>query len=174
MIATTVGLMTLIQALWLQRREPKPFLRTLGWTALGAVVVQGLLGGLTVLFLLPNPISISHAALAEIFLSINVSIAFFASSAYPSFRARSGSAPDYRLLTRLLEGADEEWMRETAERWLRQLDALDQMDRLDALLAEYHRRAGVRPGSWLDLVRARWLPGIPVDPAGHPTTAPAP
>ena len=51
---------------------------------------------------------------------------------------------------------------------LRLIDALDQMDQLDAMLAEYHRRAGVRPESWLDLVRARWLPGIPVDPAGHP------
>lgn len=105
MIATAVGLLTLIQAFWLQRREPKRFLRILGWTALGAVIAQGLLGGLTVLFLLPKPISISHAALAEIFLSINVSIAFFASGAYQSFRARRGSAGDHRTITRLLVGS---------------------------------------------------------------------
>ncbi len=82
--------------------------------------------------------------------------------------ARGGDRQSSRqLLTRILEEADQEWMRQTATRWLRQLDALDQMDQLDVVLAEYHRRAGVRPGSWLDLVRARWLPGIPVDPAGH-------
>lgn len=105
MIATAVGLLTLIQAFWLQRREPKRFLRLLGWASLGAVIAQGTLGGLTVLFLLPKPISISHAALAEIFLSLNVSIAFFASGSYQSFRARRGSAADHRAVTRLLVGA---------------------------------------------------------------------
>lgn len=86
-----------------------------------------------------------------------------------SMLARGGDRQSSRqLLLRILEGADEEWLRQTATRWLRQLDALDQMDQLDALLAEYHRRAGVRPGSWLELIRAGWLPGIPVDPAGHP------
>jgi cytochrome c oxidase assembly protein subunit 15 len=105
MIATAVGLLTLIQAFWLQRREPKPFLRKLGWASLAAVVAQGLLGGLTVLFLLPKPISISHAALAEIFLSLNVAIAFFASASYPRLRARRGGIGDHRLITRLLVAA---------------------------------------------------------------------
>ncbi|HEY0788095.1 MAG TPA: COX15/CtaA family protein [Thermoanaerobaculia bacterium] len=105
MIATAVGLLTLIQAFWLQRREPKPFLRRLGWASLGAVLAQGALGGITVLFLLPKPISISHAALAEIFLSLNVAIAFFASASYEAFRARRGSAGDHRAVTRLLVGA---------------------------------------------------------------------
>src|SRR5881397_1138534 len=40
MIAATVGFLTLIQAIWLQRREPKRFLRILGWCALGAVITQ--------------------------------------------------------------------------------------------------------------------------------------
>ena len=79
MIASIVGLLTVIQAIWLQMREPKRYLRILGWVSLAAVLVQGLLGGLTVLFLLPPAISIGHAALAEIFFCINVSIAFFAS-----------------------------------------------------------------------------------------------
>jgi cytochrome c oxidase assembly protein subunit 15 len=105
MVATAVGLLTLIQAFWLQRSEPKGFLRKLGWSALAAVLLQGLLGGLTVLFLLPKPISISHAALAEIFLAINVSIAFFASHSYHSFRARRGTVADFRSVTRLLVAA---------------------------------------------------------------------
>jgi hypothetical protein len=52
-------------------------------------------------------------------------------------------------------------------RWLRQLDALDQMDQLDAVLARYRGQFGP-PASWNDLIRARWLPGIPLDPAGYP------
>lgn len=93
MIATTVGFLTIIQAIWLQRREPKRFVRLLGWWALGAVILQGMLGGLTVIFLLPDVISVSHAALAEIFFCINVSIAFFTSRWFEALRAKTGSAP---------------------------------------------------------------------------------
>ena len=83
--------------------------------------------------------------------------------------ARGGDrASSRQLLTRILEGADQEWLRQAAARWLRQLDALDQMDQLNALVAEFQRRAGRQPESWVDLIRVGWLPGIPVDPAGHP------
>jgi cytochrome c oxidase assembly protein subunit 15 len=77
MIAATVGFLTVLQAFLLHFFEPKRFVRVLGWVAVGAVIAQGVLGGLTVLFLLPKSISISHAALAEIFFCLNVSIAFF-------------------------------------------------------------------------------------------------
>src|SRR6187397_1684418 len=60
MIAATVGFLTVIQAIWLQRREPKRFLRALGWWSVGAVIAQGLLGGLTVKLLLPKSVSIAH------------------------------------------------------------------------------------------------------------------
>ena len=82
MIAATVGFLTVIQAIWLQLREPKRFVRRLGWLSLGAVVAQGVLGGLTVRFLLPPAISIAHAGLAEIFMCLNMTIAFFTSAAY--------------------------------------------------------------------------------------------
>lgn len=94
MIAATVGFLTLIQAFWLQLREPKPFLRRLGWIALGAVILQGALGGMTVLLLLPPAISIAHASLAEIFFCLNVSIAYFASRWYHDIRTHEkGKAP---------------------------------------------------------------------------------
>jgi cytochrome c oxidase assembly protein subunit 15 len=94
LIASTVGLLVVIQAIWLQRREPKKFVRRLGWLSLGAVLAQGLLGGLTVIFLLPKAISISHAGLAEIFFCLNVSIAFFTSSFYQDLRKlEKGDAP---------------------------------------------------------------------------------
>ncbi len=94
MVAATVGLLTVIQAIWLQLRARKRFLRVLGWSAVGAVIGQGVLGGLTVLFLLPPAISIAHAGLAEIFLCLNVSIAFFASAWFDEIRSMpKGDAP---------------------------------------------------------------------------------
>jgi heme a synthase len=94
LVASTVGFLVIIQALWLQRREPKKFVRTLGWLSLLAVIVQGILGGLTVRYFLPKSISISHAALAEIFFCVNVSIAFFTSRFYHSLRTvEKGDAP---------------------------------------------------------------------------------
>jgi heme a synthase len=86
LIASTVGFLTVIQAIWLHKREPKRLVRTLGWISLAAVLVQGLLGGLTVRFLLPPAISIAHAALAEVFFCINVAIAFFASRFFTNVR----------------------------------------------------------------------------------------
>jgi hypothetical protein len=82
--------------------------------------------------------------------------------------ARGGDRESSRmLLRRILEDADHEWLRQTARRWLMQLDALDRMDQLDTMLASYRARFGP-PASWHDLIRARWIPGVPVDPAGHP------
>ncbi|HVT43508.1 MAG TPA: COX15/CtaA family protein [Thermoanaerobaculia bacterium] len=82
MIAASVGLLTVIQAFFLMRWEPKRFVRRLGWIAVAVVVAQGLLGGLTVIFLLPLAISVSHAGLAQIFLCLNIAIAFFTSRSY--------------------------------------------------------------------------------------------
>lgn len=86
-----------------------------------------------------------------------------------SMLARGGDrAASRQLLRRILEDAEEDWVRQSAVRWLRQLDALDQIDSLNTMLAEYRARAGAPPSSWLDLIRARWLPGVPLDPERHP------
>jgi cytochrome c oxidase assembly protein subunit 15 len=94
LLAASVGLLTVIQAIWLYRREPEAFVRRLGWISVGAVVAQGLLGGLTVRLLLPPIVSVGHAGLAEIFLCLNVAIAFFTSEAFRRMRAsRLDDAP---------------------------------------------------------------------------------
>ena len=83
--------------------------------------------------------------------------------------ARGGDrAASRELLKRIMDGAEHEWLRQTAVRWMRQLDALDQMDQLDAMLGRYRLQSGTPPASWDDLIRARWIPGIPLDPAGYP------
>jgi heme a synthase len=91
MVAATVGVLTLVQAFWLHFREPKRFVRRLGWFALAAVIVQGALGGLTVIFLLPLPISVGHATLAQIFFCTNVAIAFYTSATFVRLRVREGA-----------------------------------------------------------------------------------
>jgi len=75
LIASTVGFLTIILATWLARREPRRWVRRLGYFALGAVVAQGLLGGLTVLLFLPPAVSVAHACLAQTFFCLTVAIA---------------------------------------------------------------------------------------------------
>lgn len=64
--------------------------------------------------------------------------------------------------------ADNDWLKETAERRLLQLDALDQIDALDAVVREFRRRADRLPASWRELVRANLLRDEPSDPTGSP------
>jgi cytochrome c oxidase assembly protein subunit 15 len=80
MIASFVGFLTVLLAIWLWKREERKWVRNLGFIALAAVITQGVLGGLTVRFMLPTAISVSHATLAQTFFAITVSIALFTSS----------------------------------------------------------------------------------------------
>jgi len=77
MVAEFVGLLTIVLAIWTWRAERRRWLRMLSVAALGTVIVQGILGGLTVLFLLPPAISSAHAAVAQTFFCIAVCIAMF-------------------------------------------------------------------------------------------------
>ncbi len=77
MIAQMAGLLTIILAVWMQRVEKRRWMRMMGWATLGTVIAQGVLGGLTVLFYLPPPISSAHAALGQTFFVLAVAIAVF-------------------------------------------------------------------------------------------------
>jgi heme a synthase len=99
LIATTVGLLVLLLALWLWRVEPRRWVRRLGFLALAAVITQGILGGITVLWFLPDPISIGHAALAQLVFCVTVAIALFMSPGWKRGFQREGIAtPDDPLL----------------------------------------------------------------------------
>ncbi len=91
MVATTVGFLTVILAVWLFRREPRAWVRRLGYAALAAVVAQGVLGGLTVIFLLPTAVSVAHACLAQTFFCLIVTIAVVTS---PRWRDAENSGRD--------------------------------------------------------------------------------
>jgi heme a synthase len=102
LIASTVGFLILVQAFWLWRAEPRAWVRRLGFVALAAVIVQGILGGITVLFFLPDPISISHAGLAQIVFCLTVSIALFTSRGWAARYSENGTAtPDDRVLQKV-------------------------------------------------------------------------
>jgi heme a synthase len=77
MLAEFVGLLTIILALWTWRTDERRWMRRLSIAALAVVIMQGILGGLTVLYLLPPAISTAHAALGQTFFSITVIIAIF-------------------------------------------------------------------------------------------------
>jgi cytochrome c oxidase assembly protein subunit 15 len=74
LIAALVGLLTIATAGWIWWAEPRRWVRWLAVAALGAVVVQGLLGGITVLLLLPKAVSIGHALLAQGFFLLTVAL----------------------------------------------------------------------------------------------------
>jgi cytochrome c oxidase assembly protein subunit 15 len=74
--AATVGLLTLVLAVWTTGDERRRGVRGLAWGALAAVVAQGLLGGLTVLYLLPPAVSVLHACLAQTFFCLIIALAY--------------------------------------------------------------------------------------------------
>ena len=84
MVATFVGILTVVLAFWVWRVEHRRWVRFLGIAALFAVVAQGVLGGLTVLYLLPLWISVSHATLAQSFFSLTIFLAVVTSRTWLS------------------------------------------------------------------------------------------
>ena len=92
MAAAAVGLLVVIQAIVVSVRERRRWVRTLAWLAVVVILVQGGLGGLTVLLLLPTPISMTHAVLAQSLLLLLVFIAYAASREWAT-RGAAAHAP---------------------------------------------------------------------------------
>lgn len=104
LLAGTVAILTVLLAVWAHRREPRRWVRRLSLGAVAAVLLQALLGGLTVRFFLPTPISVSHAALAQVFLCLVVTLAVVTSETWQRVdgsgpRVRLGSIPQWAALT---------------------------------------------------------------------------
>jgi len=86
MVATTVGMLTIALLIYILAKEKRQWVRRLGVVALLAVIAQGLLGGLTVKWMLPLPVSTAHATLAQLFFCITVSLAVFTSRSWMEAR----------------------------------------------------------------------------------------
>src|SRR6476660_7288461 len=87
MVATTVGLLTIVLMVYALLKEKRAWVRRLSVVALAGVIAQGLLGGLTVKLMLPLAVSAAHATLAQLFFCTTVSLAVFTS------RSWIGAAP---------------------------------------------------------------------------------
>ena len=59
MVAGTVGLLTTILAIGLWWKEPRRWVRGLGFLAWAGVLIQAILGGITVLYRLPIPVVVA-------------------------------------------------------------------------------------------------------------------
>ena len=75
MVAGTVAIMTLIVMVWALGRARSVRVRNIAMIAFGLVIFQAVLGGLTVLLLLPLPIAVAHAATAQAFFCLIVAMA---------------------------------------------------------------------------------------------------
>ncbi len=99
MIAATVGLLTVILTCWLFLAGADRRLKRLGLLAAAVVVLQGVLGGLTVLLELPVAVSVLHAMLAQGFFCIVISLALFTSRFWPPAAADLATPAQPRLRT---------------------------------------------------------------------------
>ena len=81
--------------------------------------------------------------------------------------AEGGSRASSRVLWQeIARTAEAEWFRNEAARRLQQLDAMDQIDRLQQAVDIFERRFGRKVADWSDLRQAGFLRGTPADPTG--------
>jgi len=104
LIASTVGFLILVMAFVLWRWEPRAWVRRLGVIALAAVITQGILGGITVLWYLPEPISIAHASLAQLVFCLAATIALATSPGWRRGYESVGGVPEDRTLRLVATG----------------------------------------------------------------------
>ena len=92
MIAGVAGFLTLGLAIWLKLVEGRAWVRQLGYAALLLVIVQAILGGLTVLLKLPVAVSVAHAATAQAFFCMVVALAIVTGKAWLAWEAQPRSS----------------------------------------------------------------------------------
>lgn len=101
LIASTVGFLTIILAVWIWRVDRRRWLRQLGFAALGAVILQGVLGGLRVT-MLKDEIGIFHALLAQAFFGMLIVITLATSRLWDRLREMGPPARATRAFLRIV------------------------------------------------------------------------
>lgn len=100
-IAAIVGLLTIGLVVWLWRKEPRRWVRVIGYLALGCLCAQSVLGGIRVLQFVPPYSAIAHAALAHGFFCLLVSLAVFTAPSWederPGQRPESAGIPLFQF-----------------------------------------------------------------------------
>ena len=83
--------------------------------------------------------------------------------------AQGGDRTSSRFLwQQIASSAEDKWLKAEAQRRLAQLQAMDEIDILEARARAYASRAAGTAITWERLVRAGFLGGIPQDPTGVP------
>ncbi|HOB76418.1 MAG TPA: COX15/CtaA family protein [Phycisphaerae bacterium] len=82
LIGATVGLMVIGLVIWLRRVEQRGWVRTMGYVALAAVIVQGVMGGLRVTEK-SLALAIVHGCFAQAFLCLTIALAVATSPRFP-------------------------------------------------------------------------------------------
>lgn len=85
-IAFCVSLLTFLLAVAVTRKTKKRWLKITAWCGLLGVVAQAVLGGLTVIYLLPPAISVAHACLGQTFFAYTVLMTYFTSTQWDAPR----------------------------------------------------------------------------------------
>jgi len=98
LIAGVALILTVVLTVWIARREERLWVRRLAYLALGTVLAQAALGGITVLFFLPTAISVSHAGLAQLFLILVVTLAVVTSRFWLSGREAAPGVDASRMV----------------------------------------------------------------------------
>ncbi len=101
LIASLVGMLTVILAAWTWWADPRAWMRKLGIAAAVLVVVQGVLGGLRVVWVSLDLATV-HACVAQLFFATLVAMTLFTTE---TWRKRRGV---------LSEGASRTWLRNLA------------------------------------------------------------
>jgi cytochrome c oxidase assembly protein subunit 15 len=91
LIASGVGLLTLILTLWVAVVETRRSVKIIAFSLLALVVIQGVLGGLTVLYGLPDIVSVAHGVLAQTFLLVSTVLAYMLSKEFATSAPRNTS-----------------------------------------------------------------------------------
>lgn len=96
LVASGVGFLVLTSAIWAAYTRAHSTVRRLAFAALGLVIFQGLLGGLTVLMRLPTAVSVAHGTVAQLFFCTTVALVWWTTrtfvSAETSIRGEAASS----------------------------------------------------------------------------------
>jgi cytochrome c oxidase assembly protein subunit 15 len=97
LLASLVGLMTTVLAVWLWLKDRRPWMPWLGVAAFLLVVAQGVLGGLRVTLHMDS-LGIYHATIAQLFFVLTCAIALFTSRFWLNLQTGgAGSSPGRSL-----------------------------------------------------------------------------
>jgi cytochrome c oxidase assembly protein subunit 15 len=98
-VAGVVVMLTIILALWTAMVERRPWVRKTAYAAAAIIVVQAILGGITVLYLLPLAVAVAHAGTAQALVCVMVAMALFTNPQFGTGRRLDDDDGRPRLAT---------------------------------------------------------------------------